>query len=88
MSRSSSTVLTIQCDVKGCEKQQVNVQVGQIVQTEADWGSLTLDGERDFDLCPEHVQAFEDFMYGPDDDHAENNADGMVPFDTVKEECI
>lgn len=88
MSRSSSTVLTIQCDVKGCEKQQVNVQVGQIVQTEADWGSLTLDGERDFDLCPEHVQAFEDFMYGPDDDHAENNADGLHPFDSVKEECI
>lgn len=88
MSRVSSTILTIKCDVIGCEREQVNVQLGQVVSTEANWGSLTLDGERDFDLCPEHVQAFEDFMYGPDDDHADNNADGAIPFDPVAEECM
>ena len=88
MSRNSSTILTIQCDVISCPNQQVNVQVGQSISADEEtWGSLTLNGERDFDLCPVHLQKFEDFVYGPDDDHAENNADGDIPFDPVAEEC-
>lgn len=68
MSRVSSSILTIKCDVIGCEKEQVNVQLGQIVSTDADWGSVTINGERDVDLCPDHLQGLEDFIYGPDPD--------------------
>ena len=87
MSRASSTVLTITCDVKGCEWQQVHVQTGQVVSTDADWGSLTLDGERDFDLCPNHLKAFEDFMYGPDEETVAPFVEGNMKFDPVTEEC-
>ena len=81
MSRNSSSILTIKCDFPSCEKQQVNVQIGQVVSTDAEWGDVTINGERDLDLCPDHLQELEDFLYGPDDDHAENNADGIHPFE-------
>ena len=64
MSRTSSQVLSIKCDVTGCDKEQIHVQVGQTVLTDADWGQINVDGDRDYDLCPDHANQFEDFLHG------------------------
>jgi hypothetical protein len=79
MSRNSSSILTIHCDVKGCQKEQINVQTGQIVATDADWGVVNFDlTETDYDLCPDHANGFQDFMHGvlirkPIDDEDESD---------------
>jgi hypothetical protein len=68
MSRESSTIETTKCDIIDCEKQLIHIQ-GQRFSKDRDeeWGQITLNGDREFDLCPDHLRQFEDFMYGPDD---------------------
>jgi hypothetical protein len=89
MSSVVSTVTTIKCDAFECGQERIDVS-GSIgasnLASKQGWGEIMLNSN-EHDVCPKHLAVIETLLFGPDDDHAENNADGAFPFE-VKEECI
>jgi hypothetical protein len=68
MSRANSSVLTVRCDRFGCEEKQIYVQAGQLIVTDSDWGSVTVDSEHEYDLCPAHMKDLVFFFCGPEEE--------------------